>query len=272
MNVNVKSAQVAYFKQHGYLALPLFWSENEIVAMRHELIRLQQAGLLTNVATAGDGITTSTAHQNLQLCPMSPHSGLFRAMPFAPKVVSLVSALIGDPAVLHLDQVFVKPGRTGTATNWHQDNAYFHIDDPLKGIAIWTAVHDADLANGTINVIPDAFREELEHSRDPDSNHHIRCYPDEEKAVPLVLPAGGIAVFCYGTPHRTGPNITDKDRAGVALHFYNGDCTVSGGFAGEKPLYVTGRGADNGVSRFGVDLAADWEVQVLDSCLNDPSF
>ncbi len=269
MNVSVKSAQAAYFRRHGYLALPLFWTTTEIAAMRHELARLLAAGLLSNVATIGDGTTPSSAHQNLQLCPMSPHSDLFRAMPFAPKVVALVTALIGDPAVLHLDQVFLKPGRTGTGTNWHQDNAYFQIEDPLAGLAIWTAVHDADLANGTIHVIPDAFTENLEHGRDPDSNHHIRCYPEEEKAIPVVLPAGGIAVFCYGTPHRTGPNITDKDRAGVALHFYNGNSKVSGGFATGDPLYISGPGADGGIARFGVDLTSDWELQVNQASMND---
>ena len=44
-----------------------------------------------------------------------------------------------DPVVLHLDQVFLKPGKQGMGTNWHQDNAYFQIEDPLQGTAMWTA-------------------------------------------------------------------------------------------------------------------------------------
>ena len=104
---------------------------------------------------------------NLQLCPMFPHSPLFRAMPFADKAIAAVQQLIGDPVVLHLDQVFLKPGKQGSGTNWHQDNAYFQIDDPLKGTAMWTAVHDATVANGTIHVIPGSFRTVYPHSRDP---------------------------------------------------------------------------------------------------------
>jgi ectoine hydroxylase-related dioxygenase (phytanoyl-CoA dioxygenase family) len=31
--------------------------------------------------------------------------------------------------------------------------------------------------------------------------------------------------FAYGTPHATGANTTDRERAGVALHFINAEVT-----------------------------------------------
>ena len=120
---------------------------------------------------------------------MFPHSDFFRAMPFADRAIEAVRQLIGDPVLLHLDQVFIKPGLQGMGTNWHQDNAYFEIDDPLKGTAMWTAVHDANVANGTIHVIPRSYRVSYKHSRDPYSDHHIRCYPPEDEAVAVELPA-----------------------------------------------------------------------------------
>ena len=54
---------------------------------------------------------------------MYRQSPLFRALPFAEKVVGAVRALLGDPLILHLDQVFLKPGKTGMGTHWHQDKA-----------------------------------------------------------------------------------------------------------------------------------------------------
>jgi phytanoyl-CoA hydroxylase len=167
---------------------------------------------------------------------MWPHSELFKAMPFAPKVVAAIEALIGAPALLHLDQVFLKPGKQGTGTNWHQDNAYFQIPDPLKGTALWTAVHDATLANGTLSVIPCAFSEPLPHERDGFSDHHIRCWPDETQAIPVEIKAGGAIFFCYGTPHATGANTTETERAGVALHFIHTDQSgvARSGFEPEK--------------------------------------
>ena len=122
--------------------------------------------------------------------------------------------LIGDPVRLRLDQIFLKPGKHGVGTNWHQDNAYFQIPDPLLGVALWTAVHAGTAANGTMRVIPGSFRTQYEHSRDGDSNHHVRCYPPEEEAVTIELPAGGALFFAYGVAHATGANTTDKRPGG----------------------------------------------------------
>src|SRR5207244_2247556 len=81
----------------------------------------------------------------------------------------------------------------------------------------------APVANGTMRVVSGVFNQQFEHTRDPDSDHHIRCYPDESQATLVELPAGGVLFFCYGTPHATGANTTDHERAGVALHFINAD-------------------------------------------------
>jgi phytanoyl-CoA hydroxylase len=219
--MRLSEAQCKQFREQGWLAIEGFWNKAEVAAMRVELDRLKAEGKLRNVVTEGDGQTASTTAQNLQLCPLAPHSEFFATMAHAPQAVETISQLIGAPNILHLDQVFLKPARNGVGTNWHQDNAYFHIDSPLSGTAMWTAVHDATIENGTLSVIPQSFSTKMEHTRDLTSDHHIRCYPDESKAIPMVVPAGSAIFFCYGTPHSTGGNTTDAERAGVALHYIN---------------------------------------------------
>lgn len=262
MNLTPQHAQ--RFREHGYLAMPEFFDARETAAIRAEVERLKREGFLRNVATDGDGKTHSQTLQNLQLCPMYRHSPLFRAMPFAEKVVEAVRRLLGDPLILHLDQVFLKPGKTGMGTNWHQDNAYFKIRDPLMGTAMWTAVHDATVANGTLRVIPDVFREPFEHTRDPYSDHHIRCYPPEERAIDLELPAGGVAFFAYGTPHATGPNTTDHERAGVALHFLRADFAQDELIQPDRDYrpYLTGPHATGGQREYGERVTGTWEREV----------
>jgi len=257
--------QIAFFRREGWLAMPEYWSGAEVEAMRGELDRLGDAGLLRNVATEGDGATPAATARNLQLCPMWPHSRVFQAMPFADGVGDSVEALIGGPVRLHLDQVFVKPGGTGVGTNWHQDNAYFRIPDPLAGTALWTAVHDATEENGAMRVIPRRFHEAMPHARDPYSDHHIRCWPDESEAVLVELPAGGALFFAYGTPHATGANRTSRARAGVALHFLRDDQTrdAAGGFAVEGRPLVSGVDADGGRSVHGKSLLGVWESEIL---------
>ncbi|MCY4022643.1 MAG: phytanoyl-CoA dioxygenase family protein [Anaerolineaceae bacterium] len=256
--------QVERFREEGWLGVSEFWSDREIAAMRVELQSLRDAGLLHNVSTEGDGTTYSKRTANLQLCPMYPHSRFFRAMPFADKVAEAIGQLIGDPVILHLDQVFLKPAGHGAGTNWHQDNAYFRIPDPLGGTAMWTAVHDATVANGTIRVIPGSYRVEYEHSRDPFSDHHIRCYPPEEDAVSIELPAGGVAFFAYGVAHATGANKTDSDRAGIAHHFVNGsmkDIRWRKKKLSENP-WLSGPAASGGEREYCERISGTWEREV----------
>ena len=105
--MTLTSDEVAHFRTHGYVARPGFFSDRETRAFQAEIDRLMEDGALRNVATEGDGKTTSTTQRNLQLCPMYRHSDLFRALPFQPDVVGAISRLIGDPYILHLDQVFL---------------------------------------------------------------------------------------------------------------------------------------------------------------------
>ena len=271
--MQLTQAQIAHFREQGYLAQPEFFTEREIKGLQAELDRLFGAGMLRNVATDGDGKTHSQKKFNYQICPIYHKSAFFRAMPFEPKIVEAVTQLIGDPIIEHLDQIFFKPGHSGSPTNWHQDNAYFRIGDPLRGTAMWTAIHDATVANGTIKVIPGSHRETYEHSRDPDSDHHIRCYPPEERAVSLELPAGGVAFFCYGTAHATGPNRTPKARAGLAIHFLHVDYAQPALIEDDRTTrpYLTGPKATGGRQEYGVAVAGTWQAEI-DHLLSSGSY
>lgn len=257
--------QLAHFRAHGYVAVPRFFDARETAAMRAEINRLKSEGLIRNVSTDGDGKTASKTMANLQMVPMSHESPLFRALPFVPKVVNAISTLIGDPVVLHLDQCFVKPAHHGAGTNWHQDNGYFKIADPWKGVAMWIAIHDATVANGTMHLIPDSVHEAYEHSRDGESDVHLRCYPPEERAIPVEVPAGGVLFFAYGVPHCTRGNQTDRERAGVAYHFLNEDQVTEGYFGPlgiMKHPHLSGPASDGGLTAYGQPITGTWDAEV----------
>ena len=206
--------QVNQYIETGYTTLPGFFAASEIAALKREVDRWLAAGLPRDVAVSED-------KRNLQLIPLWPHSRLFRAVPFHPRVVAAVSALLGDPVVKILDQMFYKPPGDGMGTDWHTDNAYFKIAEPLRGCAMWIAIDNAHRDNGGLQVVPNGFRRELPHERDPNSDHHIRTRVDQRKAVHCELDAGGVAFFCFGTPHATGANRSERGRAGVGIHFVN---------------------------------------------------
>lgn len=255
--------QHAVFLRDGFFVQPGFFSTHEVAMMQDEIERFKREGLLRNVSTDGDGKTHSTSKRNLQLCPTFPHSPRFKALPFDDKVVNAISELIGDPVLLRLDQVFLKPGGDGAGTSWHQDNAYFKLKDPMKGVAMWIAVHDATIANGTMHMIPGMQYVELEHRRDPDSDHHVRCYPNESLEAPCEIAAGGVVFFAYGTPHCTKGNTTEKDRAGLAYHFFHADFPPHDTIPVSTP-HLTGPVAQGGLEEYGEDQRGKWKTMVTE--------
>jgi len=227
-------AQIEHWRTEGFVAVPGFFESREVRALQAGIEELKTAGKFFNVATDGDGDTHVDTKQNLQICPLSFHHPLFRAMPFHPKVRAAAGQLLGDSVYKFQDQAVLKPAGVGSATNWHQDNYYFEVRDTLKGTAMWTAVHDATVANGTIGMVPRSFAALMPHRRDLESDHDRRCFPAEDEKVPIELKAGGVVFFSLGTAHGTGPNTTAKQRAGVAWHFLN-DTHVSRELALARP-------------------------------------
>jgi ectoine hydroxylase-related dioxygenase (phytanoyl-CoA dioxygenase family) len=254
----LQRSHLTEFFKTGYCAVPDFFDAKEVSAMLLELDRMRCTGLFNNVAAK------SEVQQNLQLLPMYDKSPLYRALPFAPKVKQAIAALIGDRYLLHLDQSFWKPAKTGMGTHWHQDNAYFKIADPWKGVAMWIAIHEATIANGTMHVIPGRVEEKYEHSKDPQGTLHIRCYPPEEEAQAVELPAGGVLFFAYGTPHCTRANSTERDRAGVALHFLHEDFARPEMIEADRRArpYVSGPRSTGGLKEYGVCVDGTWNEEV----------
>lgn len=252
------------YDRDGYAVVPDMFTDKEVQVMQAELNRLTEAGLLRNVSTAGDGQTEDTGSRNLQICPLSPRSEVFRMLPFAAKVRERVFALLGDEVFLQLDQIFLKPPRHGSGTNWHQDNAYFGIDDPTQGVGMWVALHDATVANGTMHIVPRSHERVFDHARDPNSNHHICCVVDEEHedVRPIEMRAGGALFFNYGIAHCTKANRTDAPRAGLALHFLRGEYREPAGAKGPVRPWIGGAAATDGAAEWGAGLAGAWERTV----------
>jgi len=261
------ATEAAHWREHGWVAVPDFFSPAEIAVLRGELEALKQAGKLRNVATIGDGKTHSTSSFNLQICPVGPHSRPIRALAYAAKVRAAITTLLGETAIQHLDQIFLKPGRHGVGTNWHTDNAYFRSSVVAAGTGMWIALHDATRANGTMQIIPGSHRAELAHRRDGGSDHHITCADaiDSASARHIEMPAGGVLFFNYGVAHATGPNTTDHERAGLALHFVQeSHLSKDDGWSTRQDAWKRriATGGDGGKAVHGEDLRGVWEDTV----------
>lgn len=255
--MQVTEAAKQQFQEQGYWVAPNFFSSTEVAALQAELEALVDAGKLRNVATDDDGQNTSQSAANLQICPLSPASRVFRSLPHAEPVRQAVYDLLGEPFNLHLDQIFLKPAGHGAGTNWHQDNSYFRVSDVQAGVGMWIAVHDATVANGTMHIVPGSHTRAREHVRDGGSDHHICCQVDEsvDTVLPIEMNAGGALFFNFGVVHCTRGNTTDRPRAGLALHFLKRRFPAR---AGASQVALWGDDYDGGQQNWGEDLRGVW--------------
>lgn len=253
----------AAFREAGCLIKHEFFSSDEVAAMQRHMQLIVERGYFY------DQCEQPELGVHLQLHQLSECSTLFRALPWAPQCVSAVDALLGpSPAVIHLDQSFIKPPHTGLGTAAHQDNHYFHVSDPLDGVAMWIAVDDATVENGTMTVWPGTHKDPtLPHSRDDYSNHLMSCAAELDSAagVPCCTRAGGVVFFCYGVAHATHRNRSAAPRAGVAYHFLSATPANMGGFEHAQTWQARllgGADCDGGLVRYGADLRGSWPSEV----------
>ena len=129
-------------------------------------------------------------------------------------------ATIGPNAFLFYDQYVVKCAEKGIRFSWHQDSGY--LDIPHRPyVTCWAAVDDMTVENGTAWVLPFSQagrRDVVEHVRDPETGDRVG-YFGAERGVPIVAPAGSVAVFTSVSFHRSGPNLTDRMRRAYVTQY-----------------------------------------------------
>jgi phytanoyl-CoA hydroxylase len=150
----------------------------------------------------------------------SPHlvvqSPLLRTFCSGPVFQDLAHDLIGPDVRLYWDQAVYKKPETAADFPWHQDNGYTFVE-PQQYLTCWVALSDVSEANGCPWVVPGLHRRgTLRHWM---TDLGWRCLDDPKTAVPTPARAGSIVVVSSLTPHRTGPNLTDRVRKAYIVQF-----------------------------------------------------
>ena len=149
----------------------------------------------------------------------------FLALARDPRIVDLVSSVIGDDVVLWGCHVFCKPAGDGFETPWHQDGHYWPIR-PLANCTAWVALEPSRLDNGCLRVIPrshlsQTLHEHLHENRtDLTLNQRLAAGSfDERDAVDIELEPGQTSLHDVYMIHGARPNRSHRRRTGVALRY-----------------------------------------------------
>jgi phytanoyl-CoA hydroxylase len=210
----------AAYREDGYVLVPSVFDAAEVQEMRDAI-----AGILENVnGTADDRNHTwrsAAADEDevkqLQLKgfhDLPYHDAIFTQMVAHPRLVDVLTSLIGPNVQLHHTKMLVKPPEQGAPFPMHQDYPYFPHE---RHSVLAASVHldDTDEENGCLHVIPGS------HKWGPLEAHGESKTVDYEldSGRPCTASAGDVLFFNYLTVHGSGVNRSDRTRRNVLFQY-----------------------------------------------------
>jgi ectoine hydroxylase-related dioxygenase (phytanoyl-CoA dioxygenase family) len=164
----------------------------------------------------------SAAERTSKLFRIHRHEPVFNAFCREPRLLTLVSALLGPDLDCFLSQfIFKNPGALGQP--WHQDAFYFPFDRRPQ-VGVWLAVTEATLENGPLWVLPGSQRERI-HAVEPDRREHAQMGyveitdHDMSGARPVLLEPGDVLLFHSHLMHKSTDNLSRGMRAAMVYHY-----------------------------------------------------
>ena len=232
--------QIARFNRDGYLMPFRIFSDEEIADLRRYF-----DGLLKQYLAAGqDSYSISSAHLR--------HGRVWDVLT-NPRVVALVTDLLGPSVIAWGSHFFCKLPGDGKTVSWHQDASYWPLT-PSKAVTVWLAIDDADRNNACMKYIPGTHV--LGHltyklTEQDASNVLNQTVPDVEKygePVFVELKAGEAAIHSDLLLHGSDANTSDRRRCGLTLRYTTGDVRAYLNWH-EKGVVVAGPKPDHWADR-----------------------
>ena len=197
----------------------------------------------------------------------------------APQILDIVDSLLGPEIESNpIQHVRIKPpARTLretearahiTSTDWHQDRAVGHQDaDETNMVTVWLAITDATIENGCLQVKPFAGTQDMLPHCPQRQTAIASGYIDENDAVSLPVPAGGIVLLHPLVPHASRANISGGIRWSFDLR-YNIAGQPSGRAHFPSFLARSSKHPDDVLNRW-QDWRALWETARVDCAQNE---
>ena len=223
MKLVITEDQKRHYQEDGYFILESVLGEEDLALVRKkcdELVAEQEAEM--------DRLGTD----ELNLSRRGSRYFIFNAFRDHPELADFVfsdifeeicRATVGENALLFWEQFVVKgtSKSSRSAFSWHQDAGYVDGLPVPHYVNAWVALDDVNEDNGTIYLLSYSkagTRARVDHVVDEETGDRVGYFGDDP-GVPVIAPAGSIAVFSSTTFHRSGPNVTDKYRRAYALQF-----------------------------------------------------
>lgn len=219
MNNQLTDAQIASYRENGFLIIEDFLDESELetwrsavdeaVALRDENRLPEGSYQLARKVTTED---EAVFRQRVNL--WMDHAGV-RALMLDGRLGKMAADLEGIEGIrIWHDQALIKLP-WANPTTWHQDNTKWSFKSE-HAITIWVALDAVTVQNGCMFFMPGSHKKRRDDY--PAAGKHVgamfEAYPDlgETEPVPVVMPAGGCSFHNGLIVHAANANMTPYPR------------------------------------------------------------
>jgi phytanoyl-CoA hydroxylase len=236
-------AQIDAYRRDGAIVVPDVLSPAEVARLRDVtdgfVERSRQVAVHDAVYDLEDG--HSAAHPRVRRIKAPHlHDPAYAALVRHPRVVAVLSALLGPHLRFDTSKLNLKSAGFGAAVEWHQDWAFYpHTNDDLAAVGVM--IDAMAMENGPLLVLPGSHT-------GPAHDHHAdgvfcgamdpqACGLDVSRAVALTGPAGAITVHHVRAVHGSAMNTSARDRRLLLFQFRAADAWPLLGFPGTLADY-----------------------------------
>lgn len=228
-NLKLTPEQIEFFHREGYLALPAITTPEEVAQLcgiydhLFEIKAGRDQGDHLDLTSHDDDETQEPTLP--QIMNPSKYAPALKDTQLRANAEAIAKQLFGEQTVFRFDHAIRKPAHTGSATPWHQDEAYSSPINDYNEVSIWIPLQEATRQNGCMWFVPGSHRSGIfpHHpiGNDPRVIGLEVDNPDamSKGAVACELPAGGATIHHCKTLHYTGPNVSAGPRRAYILGF-----------------------------------------------------
>ena len=138
-----------------------------------------------------------------------------------PEFERLATAVLGPQVALYRSVLWNKAADTNMAVPWHQDDGRFWGLDRPPSLQFWTALDDAPVEAGCLEVVPGSHRGGLA-TPEGGTIPPERLVEAEAAAVALPAERGEVILVHNHVWHRTGQNTSGRPRRAVSVSVLDG--------------------------------------------------
>ena len=184
-----------------------------------------ESGLYEDLVFDAGWVGPSPNYRKLERIELDP---LFCSWIENPLFERIAKALLGDHVALYRCVLWNKAPRRGMSVPWHQDDGKFWGLDRAPFLQVWTALDDATVEAGCLEVLPGSHRAGLASPQGgtvtPESQEAASA---KTNALALPVRRGESILVHNHLWHRTGRNHTAAKRRAVSVSYLGGDvrCT-----------------------------------------------